>query len=144
MNDQREGEAMRATSWMLVFVAALSTGCTLSQARWAYVAGAAADITTTEVALNNGLEEANPLWKNVEHPGIPSAAITAASIGFAEWAVAKNPKNEEAAIWFYRALATVRWTAAILNTGRLIEHQNEENAEQAQRRGIRATWRVVW
>ena len=102
------------------------SGCTLGQARWAYVSGAAADLGTTQAALNSGLSEANPIMGATGEPVLWSAVGTAATIGVAEWAGKHDPKG---ALWFYRVFAAYRWTLAALNLHEILTHDDKPSNE---------------
>ena len=104
----------------LLLLALLLSGCTLGQARIAYITGAAADIGTTQAALNQGLEEANPIWG--DHIQAASIIGTAVTVGIAEWAGKYDPKGAK---WFYRVFAVYRWGLAAWNLSRVIEEHNE-------------------
>ncbi len=127
---------------LLLLLAALTlSGCSLSQARWAYVAGAGADLVTTQAGLNSGVSEGNPLMAATGDPVLWSAVGTAATIGVAEWAAQYDPKG---ATWFYRVFATYRWTLAAVNLVRIIDHDNanDQPAINRKRKTVSAAVRV--
>ena len=121
----------------VALAALVLSGCTLSQARWAYAVGAAADMTTTQIALNDGLREANPFVPSGVSPVAWSAGVTAASFGIGEWWGKHDPKG---ATWFYSALACIRGAAAISNTVQIRRHRNEQDIDR--RRSVYAAARV--
>lgn len=123
---------------LLAALLALSlTGCTLGQARWAYISGASADLVTTQAALNSGLSEANPIMAATGEPVLVSAAVTAGTIAFAEYAARHGDAKE--ALWFYRIFATYRWTLAAINLVRIIEHHDDEPDPLAMNRKRKVT-----
>lgn len=110
---------------LAVLLLALSLGgCTLGQARWAYVSGAAADLGTTQYALNQGLTEANPIMAATGEPVLVSAAITAGTIACAEYAARHG--DETKALWFYRIFAVYRWTLALVNLTEILKHDDDD------------------
>lgn len=117
---------------LLAALLALSlSGCTLGQARIAYVSGAAADLASTQYGLDHGIEEANPLMGATGNPVLVSAAITAATIGVAEWAAQYDPHG---AMWFYRVFAVYRWSFAAVNLVRILEDDDKSDQPAINRK----------
>ena len=113
---------------LLVALLALSLpGCTLGQAKVAAYAGVAADLATTQRALDIGLREANPLLDVTGEPMLTSAAVSAAVFGAAAWAEKHDP---DGALWFYRYVAIVRGGMAVWNASRIIKHHNHRPPEK--------------
>jgi hypothetical protein len=118
------------------------SGCSLSQARWAYVSGAAADLATTQYGLDHGISEANPLMAATGDPVLWSGVITAATIGVAEWAAQYDPKG---ATWFYRVFAVYRWSFAAVNLVRILEDDDDTKpAIDRKRKTVSAAVRVTF
>lgn len=127
---------------ILLLLALGLTGCTLGQARWAYVSGAAADLATTQYGLDHGIAEANPLMAATGEPVLVSAAITAATIGIAELAAPHDPKG---ALWFYRVFAVYRWSFAAVNLVRILEDDDDTKpAIDRKRKTVSAAVRVTF
>lgn len=118
------------------------SGCTLGQARLAYVSGAAADLVTTQAGLNSGLSEVNPIMAATGDPVLWSAVTTAATIGIAEWAAQHDPKG---ATWFYRVFAVYRWSFAAVNLVRILEDDDDTKpAIDRKRKTVSAAVRVTF
>ena len=108
------------------------SGCTLGQARWAYVSGAAADLGTTQAALDRGLTEANPLMAATGEPVLVSGLVTAGTVAFAEYAARHG--DETKALWFYRIFSVYRWTLAAINLHTILEDEDEPNQLEINRK----------
>lgn len=122
-------------------LALVGSGCTLAQARTAAVIGTAADMTTTAMALHEGLREANPLYSGLEHPAIVSGAVSLLGVALVEEAVRQNPYNAEGATWFYRIFAAARISAATVNAVRIVQHRRKgEKGNASVALSLRVTW----
>lgn len=106
---------------LVLALALLTSACTLGQAKLAAYAGVAADLATTQRALDIGLREANPLLDVTGEPMLTSAAVSVAVFGAAAWAEKHDP---DGALWFYRYVAIVRGGMAVWNASRIIKHHN--------------------
>lgn len=117
----------------LLLAAFLASGCTLGQARLGAYVGTAADLVSTQAAINSGLREANPLLGD-SNPVLVSAVASAAILGGAYLLEPYDPKG---ATWFYRFVAVVRGGMAVRNLI-LILNEDDTHSETAIDRRRRA------
>lgn len=114
----------------LVLAALLASGCTLGQARLGAYVGTAADLVSTQAAVNSGLREFNPLLGE-SNPVLVSAVASAAILGGAYLLEPYDPKG---ATWFYRFVAAVRGGMAVHNLILILKNDDEPTAIDRRKR----------
>ena len=124
----------------LLLVALLLPGCTLGQARIAAWGGVAADLISTQAAINGGYREGNGLLG--DNPVLVSGLVSGAIL---TGAYSLEPYDPKGATWFYRFVAVVRTGMAVRNLALIHNGQGEpiDNRKKAAlplSAGVMVTW----
>lgn len=117
----------------LLLAALLASGCSLGQARLGAYVGVAADLATTQAAINGGHREGNPILG--DNPVLVSGVVSAALLTGAYFL---EPYDEKGATWFYRFVGVVRGGMAIHNLVLILNDENDTSATIDRRKRVPA------